>query len=419
MQMTQPTREDLVPLAGIDLFPAGFYRSGDPHAAWQTLRRQAPVWRQCAPDGTPFWSVTRYDDVVALLKDTRRFSSEHSTMLTVLHGDSALGKAIHLMDPPRHRVIRAPSMHLLSMQVLARHEARIKTRVRDIVAAAVAEDQTDFARLATTIPMAVTGDIIGIAEKDWADVARWTIAGLAPDDPYYTAGMDRSTLQVAHIYLFTVLTELIADRREQPADDLISLLVSLDIDGHPATDEDVLVNCYSFIMGATPTIPQAASHLLLVLLQQPGLWRELRDDPAMLPTVVEEALRWSSPINHLLRKTTEEVKLGDEILPAGSLVAAWLGSANRDEAVFADPYVFDPRRTPNPHIAFGVGPHRCIGNASASLGLTVLLTELLAQVESFEAAGDAQHLESNFLNGITSLPVAMHAAGKLAGTTTS
>jgi cytochrome P450 len=288
--------------------------------------------------------------------------------------------------------------------------------VRDIVAAAVAEDQTDFARLATTIPMAVTGDIIGIAEKDWADVARWTIAGLAPDDPYYTAGMDRSTLQVAHIYLFTVLTELIADRREQPADDLISLLVSLDIDGHPATDEDVLVNCYSFIMGATPTIPQAASHLLLVLLQQPGLWRELRDDPAMLPTVVEEALRWSSPINHLLRKTTEEVKLGDEILPAGSLVAAWLGSANRDEAVFADPYVFDPRRTPNPHIAFGVGPHRCIGNASASLGLTVLLTELLAQVESFEAAGDAQHLESNFLNGITSLPVAMHAAGQLAST---
>jgi cytochrome P450 len=182
-----------------------------------TLRAQSPVWRQSAPDGTPFWSVTRYDDVVAVLKDVRRFSSEHSTMLTVLHGDSALGKAIHLMDPPRHKIFRAPSMHLLSTQVMNRHEAKIRERVRAMIAAAVADGRTDFVRLATAIPMAVTGEIIGIPEKHWEDVARWTIAGLAPDDA----------------------------RREKPADDLISLLVSLEMDGRRATDEDVLVNCYS------------------------------------------------------------------------------------------------------------------------------------------------------------------------------
>lgn len=415
MHMTQPTHEVPVVLADIDLFPAGFYRSGDPHAAWRALRSQSPVWRQSAPDGTPFWSVTRYDDVVRVLKDVRRFSSEHSTMLTVLHGDSAIGKAIHLMDPPKHRVIRAPSMHMLSMQVMNKHEARIRDRVRAMIAAAVAERETDFARLATAIPMAVTGEIIGIPEKHWADVARWTIAGLAPDDPFYSAGLDRSTLQVAHIHLFTMLTGLIEARREQPADDLISLLISLEIDGRRATDDDVLVNCYSFIMGATPTIPQAASHLLLILLQHPDLWRELRSDAALLPTVVEEALRWASPINHLLRRTTEEVRLGDDILPAGSLVAAWLASANRDKAVFAEPYVFDPRRHPNPHVTFGVGPHRCIGNASARVGLSLLLAELTAQVDSFESAGRPQHLESNFLNGITSLPVVLHAAARLAG----
>jgi cytochrome P450 len=137
MRMTQPTQEKLVPLSEIDLFPAELYQSGDPHAAWRTLRQRSPVWRQSAPDGTPFWSVTRYDDVVAVLKDTRRFSSEHSTMLTVLHGDSALGKAIHLMDPPRHRVIRAPTMHLLSMQAMSKHERRIQERVREIIKAAV------------------------------------------------------------------------------------------------------------------------------------------------------------------------------------------------------------------------------------------------------------------------------------------
>jgi cytochrome P450 len=410
MLMTQPTQEELLPLSGIDLFPAELYRSGDPHAAWRTLRVQSPIWRQSAPDGTPFWSVTRYADVMAVLKDVRRFSSEHSTMLTILHGDSALGKAIHLMDPPRHRVIRAPAMHLMSMQAMSKHEAGIRERVRTMIAAAVSEGQADFARLVTAIPMAVTGGIIGIPERDWADVARWTIAGLAPDDPFYTAGMDRSTLQVAHIHLFTVLNNLIEARREQPTGDLISMLVSMEIDGRRASDEDVLVNCYSFIMGATPTIPQAASHLLLVLMQQPGLWQRLRGDPGLLPTVVEEALRWASPINHLLRKTTEQVRLGDDILPAGSLVAAWLASANRDETVFAEPFAFDPRRSPNPHVAFGVGPHRCIGNASARLGLTILLTELAAQVDSFEPAGIPQHLQSNFLNGITSLPVVMHAA---------
>jgi cytochrome P450 len=414
MRMTQPTREELVPLADIDLFPAGFYRSGDPHAAWRALRSSAPVWRQAAPDGTPFWSVTRYDDVVRVLKDTRRYSSEHSTMLTVLHGDSAKGSAIHLMDPPEHRVIRAPSMHMLSMQVMNKHEARIRERVRAMIAAAVAEREIDFARLATAIPMAIAGEIIGIPEKHWADVARWTIAGLAPDDPFYTAGMDRGTLQVAHVYLFTILTELIEARRERPANDLISVLISLEIDGQPATDHDVLVNCYSFIMGATPTVPQAASHLLLVLLEHPDMWRDLRADTTLLPAVVEEALRWSTPINHLLRRTTEPVTLGEEILPPGSLVAAWLASANRDETVFTDPYVFDPCRDPNPHVAFGIGPHRCIGSAPARVGLSLLLSELAAQVSGFEPAGPAQHLESNFLNGITSMPVVLYPVGKRA-----
>jgi cytochrome P450 len=412
MRMTQPARDELLPLAGIDLFPAGPYRSGDPHAAWRALRASAPVWRQAAPDGTPFWSVTRYDDVVRVLKDTRRFSSEHSTMLTLLHGDSAQGRAIHLMDPPRHRVIRAPAMHLLSMQVMNEHEAGIRERIRAMIAAAVAEREIDFARLATAIPMAIAGDIIGIPQKHWADIARWTIAGLAPDDPFYTAGMDRGTLQVAHVYLFTILTELIEARRERPAGDLISALISLPIDGAPATDNDVLVNCYSFIMGATPTVPQAASHLLLILAEHPGMWRDLRADATLLPTMVEEALRWSTPINHLLRRTTEPVVLGDEILPPGSLVAAWLASADRDETVFPDPYVFDPRRSPNPHVAFGVGPHRCIGSAPARVGLSLLLSELAAQVRDFEPAGPARHLESNFLNGITSLPLVLHPVGK-------
>jgi cytochrome P450 len=396
-----------VKLDDIDLYPADFYRTGQPHAAWCTLRAQAPIWKQAAPDGTPFWSVTKYRDVIRVVKDVRRFSSEYSTMLSVLGGDSAKGKAIHLMDPPKHRTIRTPTAHQMSMYVMHRHEKAIRKRVGEMVSAAVEEGQIDFAELATAIPMAVTGEIIGIPEKYWPDVARWTIASMAPDDPFYSAGVDANTLRMAHVYLFSMLADLIAQRREKPADDLISLLISLEFDGKRATDEDVLVNCYAFIMGANPTIPQASAHLMLVMLADPGIWQQVKADPSIVPTTVEEALRWASPVNGLLRRTTEEVRLGDHIIAEGGLVCAWLASANRDEEIFTEPFAFNPRRSPNPHVAFGVGPHRCIGNPSARLGLTVLIEELIAQVESVEAAGQELHLQSNFLNGITSLPVTL------------
>jgi len=410
VQMSEASQDGPTTLAEIDLYPAEFYRRGHPHAAWRILRAQAPVWQQSAPDGTPFWSVTKYRDVVQIIRDVRRFSSEYSTMLSVLGGDSAQGKAIHLMDPPKHRGIRTPAAHVMSMSVMRKHETSIRQRVKSMVEAAIDEGQIDFARLATAIPMAVTGEIIGIPEKYWPDVAQWTIASMAPDDPFYSAGIDRNTLQMAHVYLFSMLADLIAQRREKPADDLISLLITLELDGHPATDEDVLVNCYAFIMGANPTIPQAASHLMLAMLEDPGLWKQIKQDPAIWPATVEEALRWASPVNGLLRRTTEEVSIGGEVVPAGGLVCAWLASANRDEEVFDRAYEFDPRRTPNPHVAFGVGPHRCIGNPSARVGLSLLIEELMTQAESVELAGTPQHLESNFLNGITSLPVTVHAS---------
>lgn len=409
MLMSETVQGGPVLLEDIDLYQADFYRSGQPHAAWLALRSQAPVWKQTAPDGTAFWSVTRYKDVVRVVKDTQRFSSEYSTMLSALHGDTAKGKAIHLMDPPKHRTLRSPTAHTMSAYVMQRHEKAIRQRVKAMVSAAVEEGEINFAELATAIPMAVTGEIIGITEKYWADVARWTIASMAPDDPFYSAGVDKNTLQMAHVYLFSLLADLIAERRCRPADDLMSVLISLELDGKPASDEDVLINCYAFIMGANPTIPQAASHTMLLMMQNPAIWREINEDPAIMPTMVEEALRWASPVNGLLRRTTQEVVLGDEVVPEGGLVCAWLASANRDEEIFSDPFVFDPRRSPNPHVAFSVGPHRCIGNPSARVGLRLLLEELVAQVDFIEQTGTELHLQSNFLNGITSLPVLLHA----------
>lgn len=397
-------------LDDIDLFPAELYRAGSPHAAWRTLRERAPVWRQHTPDGLPFWSVTRYRDVVDVLRDTDRFSSAYSTMLTVLgDGDAARGKAIHLMDPPRHGAVRGPTIAALSTRVLREREPEIRARVRRLVAAAVARGECDFARLVTPLPMLVAGELMGIPEDAWDDAARWTVASMAPADPAYAAGDVRATLAQAHVYLFAMFDELIYQRRKAPGRDLVSLLTAVRIDGRPATDEEVLVNCYAFIMGANPTVPQAASHLVLALAAAPALWDRVRATPDVTG-LVEETLRWSSPVIHLLRRATAEVRLGDEVIPAGGLVAAWLASANYDEDVFTDPYTFDPARRPNPHVAFGVGAHRCVGNSVAQLGLRLLVEEFVQQAGAVELAGEVTHLESNFLNGITSLPVRLRPA---------
>jgi cytochrome P450 len=413
MRMAPEGRESLT-LDDIDLYPAELYQAGSPHAVLQLLRAEAPVWRQEAPDGTPFWSVTSYQDVVDVLRDTSRFSSEHSTMLSVLEKDAATGKAIHLTDPPRHSNVRATTTRALSMRVMREQEEPIRERVRRMVASALDRGDVDFAELVTGLPMLVAGEVLGIPEDKWAEAAHWTVASMAPEDPAYTTSDPEATLRAAHVFLFSMFVELVEERRRTPGGaDLISLLTGMTIDGRAATDEEVLVNAYAFIMGANPTIPQAASHLVLMLAEDPGLWKQVRADRSLLPTMLEETLRWSSPVNHLLRRTTEEVRLGDQTVPEGGLVAAWIASANRDETVFTDPYVFDPGRKPNPHVTFGFGSHRCIGNSAAQLGLRLLLHELAEQVESVELTGAVRHLGSNFLNGIASLPVHLHPADRV------
>jgi cytochrome P450 len=394
------------PAEQIDLYPPELYRSGQPHTAWLQLRQSTPVRLERTPEGAEFWSVTGYHDTVRVLRDTARFSSEYSTMLSVLgDGDSARGKAIHLTDAPRHGDIRATAIPSLSMRVFRERQGVLRTQIGDLIDRAVNAREADFAHLISVLPMLTAGQAMGIPEKKWDEAAHWTIASMAPDDPHYAAGDPRMTLMQAHVYLFTMFSDLIAERRRSPGTDLVSLLLDMRIDGRPATEEEVLVNCYAFIMGANPTVPQVAAHLMLVLAERPEILRQVRERPEIVPAVVEEALRWASPVNHLLRRTREEVQLGEHTIPAGGLVAVWLASANRDEAVFADPYTFQPDRKPNPHVAYGTGEHRCIGNAAAQLGLKLFIEELAARVGEIEIAGPVRHLASNFLNGITSLPV--------------
>jgi cytochrome P450 len=415
MRITPTLNDDRVPLDAIDLFDATRYAAGSQHAAWRTLRAEAPVWRQAGPGGHQFWSVTRYHDVLRVIKDHRTFSSEHGTILAVLGGDLAGGRTINLMDPPRHGAVRVPTMTLLSTSAMLSREAVIRERVRTLVKPLLSGGDFDLARLLLPLPLLAVGDVIGIPAEYGHEVPRWTMAGVAPADPAFAQGTVEETLQSAHHELFAMFYRLTRQRRARPRNDVITCLLGIQMDGVRLRTEDVILNCYSFVMGANTTTPHVASHLLLAFAERPDLWRQLRAAPERVDDAVEEGLRWSTPTNHLVRRTGKAVTIAGTAIGAGELVCAWVASANRDESHFVDPYRFDPRRSPNPHLALGNGIHFCNGGPAARLVLRILLQELLPGVARFEVAGDVRHLRSNFINGLTSLPLRIHPDGRGAG----
>jgi cytochrome P450 len=421
MRMTAAAPPVPMPLDQIDLADPGRYADIDQHSAWHTLRAEAPVWAQDTNAGDRFWSVTRYRDVTRVLMDDERFSSAHGTILAVARGDSAGGKTINLMDQPAHARVRLPTMRTMSGRLVRRRRDVVRRHIRDILSGQIdpgADGSTtvDVARLMLALPMAAVGDIIGIPRSDWPAVPAWAMAGVAPTDPAYATGTAEETLLHAHHELMALFSGLIQDRRRTRRDDLISVLLDLDFGGRRLNDRELLLNCYSFAMGAITTTPQVASHMILAFAENPQVWRDVRANPRLVPDTVEEALRWASPTNHLMRRVTTAVRVDDVQLDEGDLVCAWVGSANRDERVFSSPYTFDPGRSPNPHVAFGVGTHRCIGGPAARLSLAVLLEELLALDVEFEVAGPVVHLPSDFINGITRLPIRVRNTARAGAT---
>ena len=415
MRMAETPPLAPVQLADIDLYDPGRYQSGDQHAAWDTLRRQAPVWSQTTPDGDRFWSATGFAEVSQILMDDRRFSSAHGTILAVARGDTAGGRTINLMDQPSHSHVRVPSMRTMSTRIVREQREKVRTHIRRMLDGGIdADGSVDFAALMLGLPMASIGEIIGIPMVHWDTMTRWAMAGVAPADPEFATGSEAATLRQAHVHLMEMFSEVITDRRRQRRDDLISVLLDLDYGGRRLNDGELLLNCYSFAMGAITTTPQVASHMALVFADHPEIWETVLADPDLIPSTVEEGLRWASPTNHLMRRVLSRVRVGDVWLEPGELICAWVGSANRDETVFADPYTFDPARSPNPHLAFGIGAHRCIGGPAAQVGLAVLLEELVARRIRFERAGDATHLYSNFINGITHLSMRLVTSGRTA-----
>lgn len=407
MRITSPAPDARVDLDTIDLYDPETYRSGCAHTAWQTLREQDPVWWQKAPNGTGFWSVTRHADVDKLLKDHATFSSEHGTILaSVGVGDAASGRNITISDPPRHNQLRGPVLRKLSKAVMRRCTEPMTEELDALVAPLLREGKADFAHLMHALPMAMLGPMMGIPKELRAEIGYWSAVSIAPDDPEFNKGASVAKIsRQAHHEMFALFDEVIKYRRQHPDDDVMTALTELLLDGEPLTDWDVMLNCYSLLMGAHSTTPHVAAQTLLVLIEQPDLWEAVRADPALVPALVDEGTRWTSPTHHLVRRANHDTEIAGVRIAEGDWMCGWVGAANRDYAVWDDPYTFRLDRSPNPHLGFGAGAHYCLGSHVSRAALTMLFTSFTQKARRFDLLDEPTHLLSNWINGFTHMNI--------------
>ncbi|MER5266908.1 cytochrome P450 [Actinosynnema sp. NPDC002837] len=388
------------------LVDPAFHGRGAPHALWAGLRRESPVMRQTLPDGRAFWSVTSYREAAEVLRDATAFTSERGTLLYLLgRDDPAGGKQLVATDPPRHTTLRMPMQRALGTKpVLSMHE-RLRKIVRDTLASLADGTSYDLAAHMRGLAVAVMGTLMDLPAEDWPHLAELSIASVAPEDPLFgRAGAAEAVLEATHRELFAYFHDIVRHRRAHPGEDLVSLLIGTVWDGRPLNQGEVVSNCYSLLLGGSVTISQVPASTLADLMGTATL-DQWAADPSLLGSGVEEALRWATPNTHFMRYAVRDVTLRGRQVKAGEAVVVWLASANRDEDVFADPFTFDVRRQPNKHLAFGIGPHYCVGNSVVRETLKLFFAELFGRFTDLAPAGPGVRLHSHTISGWAALPI--------------
>jgi cytochrome P450 len=400
----------------IDFWDLDLFEHGDPHAAWTLLREQAPVWWHDRPGGEPFWAVTRMEHARAVFGDALRYSSQRAGIMPrsaemLEQGDRAAASGIHPMihtDPPRHAPLRKVVSSRFTPRSIAQLEAAIRGYARTVMAEAAERREIDFVTdIAHRIPAFVTFWLLDIPEERWERLAELEHRTVTRHDPDFAHGEDPAKSAAdASAEIYGYFAELVLARRENLGDDILSEFLRGHIDGEPMPWPQVIAEAGLLLAGGLDTTRAAASAgAMLPLLSHPDQLRSLLDDPGLLPTAVEEFVRWASPITSEARTVTTTSELGGRTLREGERVLVFGPSCNRDERVFDDPFRYDIRRSPNRHIAFAYGEHFCLGSHLARLILRVEFEELFARFSGFELAGEPARVRSNFVGGLKRLPV--------------
>jgi cholest-4-en-3-one 26-monooxygenase len=357
----------------------------------------------------PFWAITKHADVQRIASQPALFSSAQGTTLRKAHAPPLPPMDILvLVDPPRHGPMRRIANPSFTPRGVRARRDDIDAIAVEILDEALQSDELDFVeRIAAPFPLAVIASVLGAPRSDIDDLFRWTNEVIGKDDPEFRRPGETpgQTIKRARGELNGYLLGLIKARRDNPTDDLLTLLIGSDLDGTPLTDEQLLAYAELLVEAGNETTRNAISGGLLALAENPTEWEKLRANRDLVSDAVEELLRWVSPISHFTRVATEDVEVREVTIPAGEQVALYFASANRDEDVFDDPFAFRVDRRPNPHLTFGFGEHFCMGAHLARIEIDVIYRHLLDRVESFEVSGQMERLASITNGSIKRLPI--------------
>ena len=390
-----------------DLYSPDSYVTAAPHETFDKLRSDCPVHKQAHPDGGDYWLLTRHQDVVDVSRDHRTYSSERAfvmvdnlapEILEMVH-NQLLG-----MDPPRHGPIRRLVINHFTKARVAEREPRIRDICREIFADAIAVGDCDFVNdMAGRLPTAVIGEMMGIPRDMWEQMRNWSDLQTSADDPDLGASAEETTQ--ASIEMGSYGYQLATERKDKDGDDLISMLVNVEIDGEKASELEFASLFVQITVAGNETTRGLIASGMQQLIEQPELYRQLEDNPQLIPAAVEEMLRMFCPLHYFRRTATCPAQIGAQAIAENDRVVMMYSAANRDPAVFENPHEFDIHRQHNPHLAFGYGIHLCLGANLARLEARVFLEEFFKTFAGIETLGQPQRIRSNMVNGFKSMPV--------------
>ena len=399
----------MTPVDTIDLFDLDVFADGPPHELFRRLREEAPVCRLPEPDGPGYWAVTRYADVFEVSRHPDLFGSHPNTMIhDPDDGGAGAGEIMLNQDPPRHTQLRK----LVNRGFTPRQINQLEPRIRDIVDRlldAAGEEFDLVTDVAVELPLQVIAELVGVPEEERHTVFACTERMMSIGDP--ELGGTEADAREAMAEMFEYADRLAAERATGDGSDLLSVLLAAEVDGERLSQLDVDLFFMLLMNAGSETTRNLITGGMLTLFEHPDQRARLQSDLTLLPSAIEEMLRWVTPVMHFRRTARADTELAGQAIQAGDKVVMWYSSANRDELAFTGADNFDLERSPNDHAAFGAGgPHFCLGASLARLEARVMFESLLTRMPNLVQAGPIRRLRSNFINGIKELPVRNNAA---------
>jgi cytochrome P450 len=389
------------------------FRNGIPHATYRMMRDEAPVSWHVSSDGG-YWLVTRHEDVVSALRNPGDFSSALGSAALHQLSEAEIQNSrlmLNSMDPPEHARFRRLVTRPFALSVIEQRKSRIQEMTDALLDEVAERESCDVVRdLAELLPMRVIFELLGVPESDHARLAELSNALMHVDDA--DLGGSRSPEHIIHCVqqLVGYFIQLAHEKRAHPKDDLMTKLSDAEVDGDRLTDQELGLFFIPLLAAGHETTRSLIACGLHLLSESPDLYRRLSQDRALLPGAIEEMIRVVSPVIQLRRTATREFEFGGQTLHRGDRVVIALVSANYDERVFEEPLRFDPERTPNPHVAFGMGPHLCFGAALSRLEAQVFFSRFFDRFAAIETTGPAARVNSVNMNTLKAMPVRLSRA---------